>query len=121
MSDRETREKIKGLIRQALDSRRIEAVSEPTTTEVKVEHVRVNSLSPRGENGYERDESAKDLITEDDLRGLTPGSRVRVASTARFTPSARDFISANEIELVMKSSRTAESKVKTVGIGCDHG
>lgn len=119
MSDRETREKIKGMVRQALESR--EPNPPKQETESKVEHVRVNSLSHIGENGYERDESAKELITEDDLRGLAEGSRVRVSDTARFTPSANDFIVANGIKLVTKSSRNQKSKVKTIGIGCDHG
>jgi ribose 5-phosphate isomerase B len=121
MSDKETRDKIKGLVRQALDSRRSETGSASKTTETKVELVRVNSLSPKGENGYERDESAKDLITEDDLRGLNHGDRVRISSNARLTPSAQDFISANAIELVPKSSRNTDPKIRTVGIGCDHG
>jgi ribose 5-phosphate isomerase B len=119
MSDKDTREKIKGLVRQALDSRDLNPA--PKESESRVEHVRVNSLSHKGDNGYERDESAKELITEDDLRGLSPGSRVRVSDTARFTPSATDFINSNEIKLVTKSSRNAKSKVRTIGIGCDHG
>lgn len=121
MSDKETREKIKGLVRQALDSRRPESSKSPIVPSPEIEHVRVNSLSPKSENGYERDESAKHLITEDDLRGLAPGSRVRVSSDARFTPSAQDFISSNGINLVTKSSRGSEARVRTVGIGCDHG
>lgn len=121
MSDKETREKIKGLVRQALDSRRPESTPTSDFSGPKVEHVRVNSLSTRGENGYERDESAKDLITEDDLRGLSPGSRVRVSSNARFTPSAQDFIYSNDISLITKTSRGDGAKVRTVGIGCDHG
>jgi ribose 5-phosphate isomerase B len=121
MSDRETRQKIEGLVRQALDSRGSATRSADNAPEISVEHVRVNSLSPKSENGYERDESAKDLITEDDLRGLFHGARVRVSETARFTPSAQDFISSNGIELIRKSSRHSTSKVKTIGIGCDHG
>jgi len=121
MSDRETRQKIEHLVRQALDSKRSATPSVGKTPEVRVEHIRVNSLAPLSENGYERDESSKDLITEDDLRGLSHGARVRVSETARFTPSAQDFISSNGIELVRKSSRHSTSKVRTIGIGCDHG
>ena len=65
MSDKDTREKIKGLVRQALDSRRPESSPPPKPTETKVEHVRVNSLSPKSENGYERDESAQGFVLFD--------------------------------------------------------
>ena len=70
---------------------------------------------------FDRDESAKTLLTEDDLRGLETGAKVRVAENAKLTPSAQDFVNDNNIELIRKVSRNNSLKVKSVGIGCDHG
>jgi ribose 5-phosphate isomerase B len=70
---------------------------------------------------FDRDESAKSLITEDDLRGLEAGSRLRVASNAKFTALAHDIVNERGIELKYKESRQNTTKVRSVGIGADHG
>lgn len=70
---------------------------------------------------FDRDESAKSLLTEDDFRGLEKGARIRIAEDARLTPSATDAVNERGLELIRKESRNASLKVKTVGIGCDHG
>lgn len=85
------------------------------------EHVRVNSLPPERPKEFDRDESSKSLITEDDLRGLQDGDRLRVAEGAKFTPLAGDIIAAKNISLVTKQPRTPSFKVASVAIGCDHG
>lgn len=86
-----------------------------------VEHVVVNSLKAKHEREWDRDESAKSLITEDDLRGLEAGSRVRVAQGARFTPLASDLVSERGIELVVKQPRQSPLRVRSVAVGADHG
>lgn len=114
----EVRERVRALVREVLDSVPVEQKqAEPP----KVEHVVVNSLKSRTEREYDRDESAKSLITEDDLRGLEPGSRVRVASDAKLTPLASDLVSERELVLIRKEPRVSAIKVKSVAIGADHG
>ena len=56
-----------------------------------VKHVIVNSLKEKVGKEFDRDESAKTLITEDDLRGLELGSRLRVAENVKFTPLAQRY------------------------------
>lgn len=68
-----------------------------------------------------RDESAKLIITEDDVRGLEPGAVVRIAENARLTPLASDLVSERGIELVRRVSRAGLKQTRTVGIGADHG
>lgn len=112
----ETREKVRALVREVLES--VPAESVPAH---EPEHVVVNSLKAKAEREFDRDESARTLITEDDLRGLEPGSRVRIAENAKFTPLASDIVSEKRIELVTKGSRNVGLKVRTVAIGADHG
>lgn len=114
------REKVRELVRQVLatvpveDAAQTDAASEP-------EHVVVNSLRDRLGRDWDRDESARTLITEDDLRGLEPGSRVRVAAAAKFTPLAEDIVRENELVLIRKEPRQFTAKVRSVAIGADHG
>lgn len=115
--DQETRKRVKELVREVLDA-------VPDTGEPKQsypEHVRVNSLPPERPKEYDRDESSKSLITEDDLRGLADGDRLRISEGARFTPLAGDIISEKRIVLVTKQKRDPSLKVTSVAIGCDHG
>jgi ribose 5-phosphate isomerase B len=86
-----------------------------------VEHLVVNSLKKKYDREFDRDESAKSLITEDDLRGLEPGARIRVASDAKFTPLAQDLIVDRGIELLKKEPRQTAIKARSVAIGADHG
>lgn len=123
--DKETRERVRALVRQVLESVPVEdenpASSEAIAREIFPKRVVVNSLQDKIDKEYDRDESAKNLITEDDLRGLEEGARVRVAGNARFTPLAQDIINDKKLVLVKKTSRTASLKVKSVAVGCDHG
>jgi ribose 5-phosphate isomerase B len=123
--DKETRERVRALVRQVLESVPMEeentVSSEATAQENFPKRVVVNSLQDKIDKEYDRDESAKNLITEDDLRGLEEGARVRVAESAKFTPLAQDIINDKKIVLVKKTSRSASLKVKSVAIGCDHG
>ena len=114
----ETREKVRALVREVLKNVPEEAdePQQPVT-----EHVVVNSLKAHSEREFDRDESAKTLITEDDLRGLDLGARVRVAANAKFTPLASDIVADKQLFLIRKESRNVGLKVRTVAIGADHG
>lgn len=114
----ETREKVRALVREVL--RNVPA-EEATAADVAPEHVVVNSLKAKAEREFDRDESAKSLITEDDLRGLELGSRVRVAENVKFTPLASDIVAERDLHLVRKGSRNVGLKVRTIAIGADHG
>ncbi|MEP6704427.1 MAG: hypothetical protein ABJB34_06455, partial [Acidobacteriota bacterium] len=68
----ETRDRVRALVREVLESVPVED-DEPSPDHTP-EHLVVNSLREKNEREYDRDESAKLLITEDDLRGLELGS-----------------------------------------------
>jgi ribose 5-phosphate isomerase B len=116
MSDqtKETRERVQALVREVLKN-------VPAGTDSEPEHVVVNSLQEKFAREWDRDESSKQLITEDDLRGLDEGARVRVADNAKFTPLASDIVAERRLQLIRKQSRHDSIKVKSVAIGADHG
>jgi ribose 5-phosphate isomerase B len=129
MSDetRETRDRVRALVRQVLAT--VPTEGEQTGTPVPVaakldatvEHVVVNSLQAKHGREFDRDESSKSLITEDDLRGLEAGSRLRVAENVKFTSLAEDIVNERGIELIRKQSRQNTTRVRSVAIGSDHG
>lgn len=114
----ETRNRVRDLVRQVLATVPTEGEAAPVT---KPEHVVVNSLQAKLSREWDRDESAKSLITEDDLRGLDEGSRVRISATAKFTALAEDIVKDRKLELIRKQPRVAATKVRSVALGCDHG
>jgi ribose 5-phosphate isomerase B len=118
---KETREKVRELVKQVLAAVPTDAGHEANPTNGTVEHVVVNSLQDKLGKEFDRDESAKSLITEDDLRGLEPGSKVRIAENARFTSLAEDIVKDRQIELIRKQSRKSSVKVRSIAIGADHG
>ena len=115
--DKEARDRVRELVKQVLKSVPLEA--EPPEDFPK--RVVVNSLSDKIEREFDRDESAKNLITEDDLRGLDAGAKLRIAENARFTPLAGDIIRERNIVLIKKTPRLSSAKVKSVAVGADHG
>ena len=114
------RERVRALVRQILDSTPA-ADDAPEGVDQAPEHVLVNSIRQTAEREFDRDESSKDLITEDDLRGLDAGARVRVSEAAKFTPLANDIVNEKKIVLVRKLPRADGLKVKSVGLAADHG
>jgi ribose 5-phosphate isomerase B len=116
-----TRDRIRALVQEVLASVPTEDESPEAGPNKGPEHVLVNSLRDKAEREYDRDESAKSLITEDDLRGLEFGARVRIAETAKFTPLAHDIVGERQIQLIRKQSRTEGLKVRSVAVGADHG
>ena len=115
----ETRDRVRELVKQVLES--VPVDDKAPSPDQTPEHVVVNSLREKSEREFDRDESSKSLITEDDLRGLESGSRVRVSENAKFTPLAQDIVGERGIVLIRKKPRTEALKVNSVGIGADHG
>jgi ribose 5-phosphate isomerase B len=117
----EQRDRVRELVRQVLSTVPTEDEPHAAAPASGPEHVVVNSLRERSEREFDRDESSKTLITEDDLRGLEDGARLRVREGVKFTALAQDLVDQRGIELITKSSRVAATKVKSVAVGADHG
>lgn len=81
----------------------------------------VADMPAQAEKEYARDESSKTVITEDDVRGLAEGSRLRVAEGARLTPLAADIVRERRIELVRRTPRRGPRAEKIIAVGADHG
>ena len=121
-SNNEKRDRVRELVRQVLATVPTEdEQGQAASTDGVVEHVIVNSLQDKMGREFDRDESSKTLLTEDDLRGLEPGSRLRVAANVKFTSLAKDIVNERGIELIRKESRQNTTKVRSVAIGSDHG
>ncbi len=122
--EKETRERVRELVRQVLASvpdeseNIVQTAAEPANYP---QHVVVNSLKEEIGREFDRDESAKNLITEDDLRGLDFGAKLRIAENAKFTPLADDLVREKGIILIKKQARRGSSKVRSVAVGADHG
>src|SRR5919112_658320 len=95
--DKETRDRVRALVREVLANVPVEADDDEPPPENFPQRVVVNSLKEEIGREFDRDESAKSLITEDDLRGLDAGARLRVAENAKFTPLADDLIREKSI------------------------
>jgi ribose 5-phosphate isomerase B len=118
LENKETRERVRALVKQVLETVPTEEEKPPETFPKRIV---VNSLQDKIDKEFDRDESAKSLITEDDLRGLDAGAKLRVSENAKFTPLARDIINDKKIELIKKRARRGSVKIKSVAMGCDHG
>jgi ribose 5-phosphate isomerase B len=113
------RDRVRALVKEVLANTPVEGEDEPAPS--FPQHVKVNSLKDQPAADYDRDESAKNLITEDELRGLESGMRLRVADGVKFTPLASDLVREKGIVLVKKESKRVSSKARSVAIGADHG
>lgn len=118
--EKETRERVRELVKQVLASVPSEETPEKKE-EIYPQRVVVNSLKEKVEREFDRDESAKSLITEDDLRGLETGAKLRVSESAKFTPLAADLVREKNIQLIKKQARRGSLKVRSVAVACDHG
>ena len=125
MADQSTRDRVRELVKQVLATVPTEGEPAPAVSSTAAthepEHVIVNSLKDKMSREWDRDESAKSLLTEDDLRGLEEGARVRIAENAKFTSLAEDIVKDRKIELIRKTARKSTAKVRSVAIGSDHG
>lgn len=86
---------------------------------------RFTDFAPRISSGLQtpitRDESSKRVITEDDVRGLEPGSVLRIGEGARLTPLAADIVSERQIEIVRRVPHSGSKTSRSVAVGADHG
>jgi ribose 5-phosphate isomerase B len=110
--DATTRERVRELVRVTLEQ--TEAAPPASMVDIALA-----DAPPAPE--FDRDESAKTVITETDLRGLERGARVRVAEHAKLTPAAADYVREHGVELVRRAERRSLGKIRTVAVGADHG
>src|SRR5437660_7603209 len=114
MADEATRDRVRALVRDVLSK------SMPAEASLSPGAVQPQTPAPDTQT-ITRDESAKLVITEDDVRGLGRGAVLRIAEAARLTPLAADIINERGIEIVRRLSRSASHKHTTIGVGADHG
>jgi ribose 5-phosphate isomerase B len=123
MADEATRDRVRALVRDVL-SKAAPAESDTSTFAAASNRSQnsapVSSARPAGA-AVTRDESAKLVITEDDVRGLERGAVLRIAENARLTPLAADIVNDLGIEIVRRIPRSGLKQSKTVGVGADHG
>ena len=123
MADDATRDRVRALVRDVL-SKAVTSEAESSVPTASP-NARPAGGSPPLNNasgsGVTRDESAKLVITEDDVRGLESGAVLRLAENARLTPLAADIVNERGIEIVRRIPRTGSKQSKTVAVGADHG
>ena len=112
----ETRDRIRALVRDVLEK----AGPAPESTPTRFVNTVPETETP-GSGGVTRDESAKNVITEDDVRGLEQGAVLRIGEDARLTPLAADIVKERNIQLVRRSSRRGSKTSKLIAVGADHG
>ena len=120
MADDATRDRVRALVRDVLSKA---APSEPESKTPATSNTPASfspGAPPTGAR-VTRDESAKLVITEDDVRGLERGALLRIAEGARLTPLAADLVNDRGIELVRRVPRSGLTQKKTVAVGADHG
>jgi ribose 5-phosphate isomerase B len=119
MADDATRDRVRALVRDVL-SKAVPSESQPTSASEYSNRASAPSASTMGP-AVTRDESAKLVITEDDVRGLESGAVLRIAENARLTPLAADIVNDRGIEIVRRVPRTGSKQSRTVAVGADHG
>lgn len=115
MEDHSTRDRIRALVRDVL--REVDKSDEGEASPSRF----VNQLPTTTPRDDTRDESAKQIITEDDVRDLERGSVLRIAEYARLTPLAADMINERQIEIVRRTPRHGSKQSRRVAVGSDHG
>lgn len=124
MSDNETRDRIRALVRDVLDNalpHDAGGVSSSAETATRFIDTAPKSPATHAESRVARDESSKSVITEDDVRDLERGAVLRIAEGARLTPLAADLVSEKGIEIVRRVPRRGSKTSKMVSVGSDHG
>src|SRR6266576_4692713 len=119
MADEATRDRVRALVRDVL-SKTMPGESEAASVPAANNPSR-NVSPPQTSPAVTRDESAKLVITEDDVRGLERGEVLRIAEAARLTPLAADIINERGIEITRRISRGGSKQSRTVAVGADHG
>ena len=94
----------------------------PAESEASTSNIPTSLTSPASPRStVTRDESAKLVITEDDVRGLEQGAVLRLAENAKLTPLATDIVNERGIEIVRRIPRSGSKQKKTIAVGADHG
>ena len=117
MADDATRDRVRALVRDVLSKA---VTAEPERTNSAAAST-VPSRPPSSSDNITRDESAKLVITEDDVRGLERGAVLRVSESARLTPLAADIVNDRGIEIVRRIPRSGSKQHKAIAVGADHG
>jgi len=124
MTDNETRDRIRALVRDVLDRALPEDAAEassPQETATRfIDTLPKNPVMNTEERGA-HDESSKSVITEDDVRDLQRGAVLRIAEGARLTPLAADLVREKGIEIVRRVPRRGSKTSKMISVGSDHG
>lgn len=120
MADDATRDRVRALVRDVL-SKAVPSEPEASTPVTSNMPTSFSPSTPPGGADVTRDESAKLVITEDDVRGLERGAVLRIAEGARLTPLAADIVNDRGIEIVRRVSRSGLTQKRTVAVGGDHG
>ncbi len=121
MADDATRDRVRALVLDVLSKAapaEFDAPAEPTPEPAPAVP---KTSGPTAAQTVTRDESAKMVITEDDVRGLERGSVLRIAEAARLTPLAADIISERGIEITRRIPRKGSNQIRTIAVGADHG
>src|SRR5260370_10113568 len=111
MADDASRDRVRALVRDVL-SKAGPADRQSTSATGFSNPPSAPSTKPSGP-AVTRDESAKLVITEDDVRDLETGAVLRLAENARLTPLAADIVNVRGIEIVRPVPRTGSQQCKT--------
>src|SRR5262245_11272898 len=114
----DNRDRIRALVREVLEKASTE--SAPSQPLPGSRFVQVAPESPTSET-VTRDESSKNVITEDDVRGLENGAVLRIGEQARLTPLAADIVNEKSIQIIRRASRRGSKASKIIAVGADHG
>lgn len=126
MADDATRDRVRALVRDVLSK----AMPETAAASERSHSANPAGSSPplndligsaAGGPAITRDESAKLVITEDDVRDLQRGAVLRIAENARLTPLAADIVNDRGIEIVRRLPRSGSKQHKSIAVGADHG
>ncbi|HEY3581155.1 MAG TPA: ribose 5-phosphate isomerase B [Pyrinomonadaceae bacterium] len=117
----ETRDRIRALVRDVLEKAGPGSESTAASESTPTRFVNTVPETETSSSGVTRDESAKSVITEDDVRGLGDGAVLRIGEDARLTPLAADIIKERNIQLVRRNSRRGSKASKLIAVGSDHG
>lgn len=115
MADDSARDRVRALVREVL------AKAAPEESQTPSRFINTVPESTAQSSAVTRDESAKTVITEDDVRGLEAGAVLRIGEDARLTPLAADIVNERKIEIVRRASRRGSKASKLIAVGADHG
>src|SRR5437762_9251106 len=120
MADEATRDRVRALVRDVLTKTMPEQADQPAA-QPKMADGSPPLNNSQSISAVTRDESAKLVITEDDVRGLERGAILRIAESARLTPLAADIVNECGIEIVRRIPRGGLRQKRTIAVGGDHG